>query len=288
MQIVATHPSDDHGPSAAVPWWSFTKTLIATACLRLVEMGQLKLDRPLAPMPYTLRQLLQHQSGLTDYGPLPAYQEAVARGDRPWSVDELLTKADAARLRYQPGAGWAYSNIGYLKLRQLIESTTGKSLAEALADLVFKPAGAMAIRVVEFPDDLRGIEMGTAQAYHPGWVYHGLVVGPLTQAAMVLHRLLAGQLIGKAMLAEMQQGYRLAQFKTPPWEEPSYGLGLMVPITTAGFRAFGHNGGGPSSNLALYGAQRLAGLVVVGIWSSDETAEAVEIAAIDLLARLIR
>ena len=49
-----------------VPWWSFTKTILAAASLRLVAQGRLELDKPVAGKPYTLRYLLQHRAGLGD------------------------------------------------------------------------------------------------------------------------------------------------------------------------------------------------------------------------------
>ena len=81
---------------AVVPWWSFTKTVIAAAALVLVQKKRLALDRPLADRRYSLRQLLQHRAGLTDYGELAAYHQAVAAGDEPWPA--------AARLRRRAGA----------------------------------------------------------------------------------------------------------------------------------------------------------------------------------------
>ena len=56
------------GEAIDVPWWSFTKTVLAAAALALVRDGRLALDEPLPGRPYTLRQLLQHRAGLTDYG----------------------------------------------------------------------------------------------------------------------------------------------------------------------------------------------------------------------------
>ena len=58
------------GDTADVPWWSFSKTVIATAALALVRDGCLTLDELLPDRPYTLRQLLQHRAGLTEYGRL--------------------------------------------------------------------------------------------------------------------------------------------------------------------------------------------------------------------------
>jgi len=67
-----------------VPWWSFTKTVIAATALALVRDGRLALDTPL-PTGYTLRQLLQHRAGLPDYGPLRDYHAAVARHEDAWA-----------------------------------------------------------------------------------------------------------------------------------------------------------------------------------------------------------
>jgi D-alanyl-D-alanine carboxypeptidase len=80
---------------AVVPWWSVGKTVLAAATLTLVRDGKLALDMPVAGKPFTLRQLLQHRAGLSNYGPLPEYKAAVARGDEPWPDEEMLARADA-------------------------------------------------------------------------------------------------------------------------------------------------------------------------------------------------
>jgi CubicO group peptidase (beta-lactamase class C family) len=87
------------------PWWSFTKTVLAAAALVLVRDGLVALDEPVEDRPYTLRHLLQHRSGLVNYGGFRAYHEAVKRGDDPWPVPELLDRLDAERLRYPVGEG---------------------------------------------------------------------------------------------------------------------------------------------------------------------------------------
>jgi CubicO group peptidase (beta-lactamase class C family) len=53
-----------------VPWWSFTKTVLAVAALRLVERGVLSLDEKIAGEPFTLAHLLRHEAGFPDYGGL--------------------------------------------------------------------------------------------------------------------------------------------------------------------------------------------------------------------------
>jgi CubicO group peptidase (beta-lactamase class C family) len=88
-----------HGQDVMVPWWSFTKTVIAAAALFQVQNKALSLDEPVHAGPFTLRQLLRHQAGLSDYGDLPIYRAAVERGDSPWSEETMLERVEAQRLR---------------------------------------------------------------------------------------------------------------------------------------------------------------------------------------------
>jgi CubicO group peptidase (beta-lactamase class C family) len=128
---------DAIGVTASVPWWSFTKTAFAIAMPRLSEQGKVGLDEAVAGKPYTPAQLLRHEAGLPDYGSLASYHADVEAGQAPWSVDDLLSAVEAHRLRYEPGQGWAYSNIGYREVAQLIEKASDRPLADALAELVF-------------------------------------------------------------------------------------------------------------------------------------------------------
>ncbi len=214
------------GVDEPVPWWSFTKTVIAAAALALVRDARLQLDRPLPNRPFTLRQLLAHRAGVTNYGGLAAYGEAVERGDEPWPISVLLERAHAARLRYPPGQGWAYSNIGYLFVRELIEETCRETLATALARLVLHPLGIRRARLALLPADLADVAMGDACAYHPGWVYHGLLVGRLPDAALLLDRLMTGALLPPDLLDQMRDWHRVGgRIDGRPWSEHGYGLG---------------------------------------------------------------
>jgi CubicO group peptidase (beta-lactamase class C family) len=271
------------GEAGLVPWWSFTKTVLATTALRLVETGALALDEPVGGERYTLRHLLRHEAGLPDYGGLQKYQNAVAGGQEPWIVEELLRLAGGARLIFEPGDGWAYSNIGYLKVGQIVASVAGEPLDAAVRRLVLIPAGAASARFAFTREDLRDVKMGDAAGYHPGWVYHGLLVGQLLDAARVLHRLLVGDLLGGAMLAEMRDARVLPQWRSPIWLEPAYGLGLMTPAVPGGRRVLGHSGEGPGSTIAVYGVEGIHGPSVAGAWSSRDAPVSVEAAALELL-----
>lgn len=85
-------PSDT--PDAVVPWWSFTKTVLAATALSLVRDGLTTLDTPVAGWPFTLRQLLRHEAGLADYGELAAYHTAVAQGESAWPVADMLQRLE--------------------------------------------------------------------------------------------------------------------------------------------------------------------------------------------------
>jgi CubicO group peptidase (beta-lactamase class C family) len=242
-----------HGIVQPVPWWSFTKTILAAAALALVRDGRLALDDAVRGRPFTLPQLLQHRAGVANYGSLAAYHDAVARGDAPWPVAELLARTDAGRLRYKPGQGWDYSNIGYLFVRELIEETAGAELSTAIATLVLRPLGIAEARIVRTPADLAGVAMGSAGSYHPGGVYHGLAAGPLRDAALLLDRLMTGALLPPDLLEAMCDAHPAGRpLPGRPWKTAGYGLGLMIPSTTGGRSVIGHTGGGPGSVIAVY------------------------------------
>jgi CubicO group peptidase (beta-lactamase class C family) len=241
------------GGDVPVPWWSFGKTVIAATALVLVQDGILRLDLPVDPRGFTLRQLLQHRAGLANYGGLPAYHEAVARQEEPWPFPVLLERTGADRLVFSPGEGWAYSNIGYALVRRIIETAVGQGLGEAAAHLVLRPLGIERARLATRPEDLCGVDLGAESAYHPGWVYHGLFVGPIEQAALLLDRLMSGTLLTEPTLAEMRRRHVLeGPIPDRPWVEPGYGLGAMTGRTSRGTQAIGHTGGGPGSVCAVY------------------------------------
>jgi CubicO group peptidase (beta-lactamase class C family) len=245
-----------------------------------VEDGRLALDAPVAGERYSLRQLLRHEAGLPDYGSLPRYHEDVAAGRPPWPVERLLAEADARRLRYEPGADWAYSNIGYLMVARTIEQACGRTLAEALDRLVFAPAGLTTARLATTPADLAEVRMGAAAGYHPGWVYHGLVTGSVADAARLLRMLTSGALLRPATLAAMLDARPLPRHRSALHPDPGYGLGLMLHATAPLQHPPGHSGAGPGSRIAVYARGQKA----AAVWADTESALDPETEAFRLLS----
>ena len=270
-------------PAVVCPWWSCGKIAIAAAALGLVEAGAVGLDEPLSPAPYSLRQLLGHTAGLTDYGRQVAYHAAVAAGEEPWSVETLLARADADRLIFPPGRGWSYSNIGYLHVRGLIERITGQTLGAVLAERHFRPLGLHRTRLATLREDLAGVALAPAD-YHPGWVYHGLLVGPADEATAWLAALFDGRLLGAAALAAMTTPRLLGDIPGRIARKPAYGLGLMIEGDRLARPVFGHTGAGPGSLSALYRIGAGASAVTVGAFAPwpDADQGRLEMSVLDL------
>lgn len=175
------------GADVPLPLRSFTKTLIAGLCFDAAARGELSLDAPRPGRAWTLRDLLGHRTGLGDYGDLPAYRAVVARGDAPWSTDRFLTEVPPDAPLFAPGAGWRYSNIGYLLARRALENATGRGLAELLRD---RFPGCRSLRLATTPDDFAGLPF-PANGYHPAWVAHGCALATPGDAVRLLSGILA-------------------------------------------------------------------------------------------------
>jgi D-alanyl-D-alanine carboxypeptidase len=272
--------------SEVLPWWSITKSVLSAAVLKLVELGAVRLNDRFEDWPFTIRHLLQHTSGLTTYGG-PAYHQAVAAAEPVWTIDALLARCNAKRLLFEPGERWAYSNIGYLFIRQLIERATASDIDSALKQLIFAPLQMKNTRIALTPSELIHTHWGNNSNYDPLWVYHGLLIGPPTDAVMFLARLWAGDIVSPSTLLEMQEA-RILGGALPgrPWSTAGYGLGLMIGAMEGVGRVVGHSGVGPDSVSALYVFVDLPGRPVVAAFAqgADEGVAEHEVVRLALAA----
>ncbi|KAB0266924.1 serine hydrolase domain-containing protein [Microvirga brassicacearum] len=283
---------EERASTAIVPWWSFTKALIAAGVLRLAEQGRVDLDRPIRGQSYTLRAILQHRSGIGDYSGLAEYHEAVAKGDDPWSDEALFERVSPEAFLFRPMSGWAYSNVGYLLLRRMIERTCGTGLPQALHELVLEPLDLRHSRVAETREDMRATIFDTGRPYHPGWAFHGIVIGPVAEAALALHRLMQGDLLTPASRAAMLNAHAIGgALPGRPWLTTGYGLGLMSgTMQRVGMarplHVIGHSAGGPASTGAVYCASQDGYRRTVAVFGPGSNEGAAEDQALRLLARM--
>ncbi len=228
-----------HADQGTFPLYSITKTYIAVS---IVAMG-IDIERPIADWidaswvergrDIKVRHLLNHTSGLRDYGALDEYAKAVTGGGPAWSDSEFADRTIRLPLLFEPGNGWAYSNPGYWLLGQIAQRESGLSFSELLNRHVIDPLDLTdtSIATGQFADDLPD--------YPAEWVWHGLLIGSPVDTVKFMSSALIDPL--RAMPVPVP-------FQHPQWNAPHYGLGLM---TEPGQR-FGHNGGGPGYSAACY------------------------------------
>lgn len=133
---------------------SVGKQFTAAAVMLLVEHSKINLDEKigkyLGDVPeswsgITVRHLLTHTSGLTDYPEDFDFR-------RDYTEAELLKIAMKTPLAFAPGERWEYSNLGYMTLGVLIGKVTGKFYGEFLRDRIFTPAGMTSARIITEAD----------------------------------------------------------------------------------------------------------------------------------------
>lgn len=248
-----------------VPWWSFGKTVLASAILKLVEENKLDLKGKYFSNEASLFQVLRHEAGYGEYAYGNPYQRAVDENQEPWSFNEMLKFTDNNQLIFKPATNWRYSNIGYYHLKVLIEETTELSISKALNKLLFYPIGIHDVRVAENKDDLLECDY-IREGYHPKWLYHGLIIGSLKSACQFLDKLAQGKVLSFKMLEIMQMTYRLhLDMHNRPWKNPGYGLGLMIDDSSDENYSYGHTGMGPDSVISIFHFPRTSPPVTIGV-----------------------
>src|SRR3954469_12313847 len=117
---------------------SVTKTFVATVVLQLAGEGTLTLDDTverwlpgLVPggADISIRQLLNHTSGLGDYADDAFAKRVLDAPGRVWAPSELIAVGTSHPPPFGPGAGLAYSSTGYIVLGLIVEKATGKQLS---------------------------------------------------------------------------------------------------------------------------------------------------------------
>jgi D-alanyl-D-alanine carboxypeptidase len=274
--------------------YSVTKIVLAALVCRLAEGGSFDLEAPLgrwfpeipeAPR-IRLRQVLGHRAGLPDYGPMPEYHAAVAaHPESPWTRETFLGRTVRRGLDRPPGREFAYSNPGYMLLRELVEREAGEPWADAVQRLVAGPLGLRSWSVPGRIEDLADLAPARSRAldpdggsadvrdrYHPGWVSHGTLAGNASDTARFLDALAGGEVVSAASLAAMTELLPVPRAQVPregvQWVTPSYGLGLMGDPDSPLGPVWGHNGGGPGYTASAFHAAA-SGVSVCALCASE-------------------
>jgi D-alanyl-D-alanine carboxypeptidase len=221
---------------------SVTKTAVAALVLLLAEDGLLGLDEQAdrwsaAPQGITIRQLLQHTSGLPDYAANPVFRERfLADPTAAWEAVELLELAGTTT--GDPGS-FAYSNTNYILLGLVVEAAGGAQLDAQLAERIFEP-----------------LELGETELGSGGGAAAGGLVAPAVDVARLLRGVLAGELLSPASREQL-----LTTVPGDGEEFARYGLGIAEMNSFLGLvpspcgTAWGHLGLLPGCTCAALSTQ---------------------------------
>ena len=233
-------------PRTSYLWFSMTKIVTATAVVRLAEGGKLDLDVPAdeyfrgfkevsQPTPVTVRQLLNHSSGLANPLPIRWVRSAGTPAlDRRVFVGRLLAKH--RKLKSIPGKRASYSNLGYLVLGEVVSEVAGTSYEEYVLEEILSPLG-MVRTGFSYPEPAGD---GAATGYQPLW-------RPLTP---LLRATLPRGVVGA------RQG-RYVSFDPFYVKGPAYG-GLVGGVEEASRFVVLHLNGGQANGTRILSAQSVA------------------------------
>ncbi|WP_256103302.1 serine hydrolase [Streptomyces sp. ODS05-4] len=258
---------------------SITKTFVAAVVLQLEAEGKLDLDDTVERrLPgvvrgnghdgrkITLRQLLNHTSGVYGYTEDPDFQRKVFGPDflrhryDTYTPRQLVSIAMGHAPAFAPGTSWAYSNTNYILLGMVVEKTTGRPYAQEIERRILKP---LKLRATTFPGTAAALPRPSGRAYSmitgDGAVHDVTELNPsiagaagevVTNTADLQHflrTLLRGGLLPRAQMKELTTTVPM----TGAPEGYRYGLGVVSQKLSCGKEVWGHSGGihGSSSDM---------------------------------------
>jgi CubicO group peptidase (beta-lactamase class C family) len=274
---------------------SVGKQFTATAVLMLVEEGKIRLDDsitkylPDAPdswKPVTVRHLLSHTGGFTDYPDHFDFR-------KDYSEADLFKIVFGIPLAFAPGSSWSYSNLGYLTLGILIYRVTGKFYGDVLEERIFRPLGMETTRIMSeadiVPNRAAGYRLVRGELKNQEWVsptlnttadgslYFSILDLAKWDAALYTERLLQ-----RSSLEQMWTPVRLNDGRP---NSGHYGFGWEI-TESRGHRLIDHEGAwqGFKTQISRYIDDKLTVVVLCNLAEADPGHIAEGVAALYLPA----
>ena len=245
---------------------SNTKTFVAVVVMQLVQEGKVGLDEPIETyLPglikgegvdgskITVRQLLQHTSGLPEYTDItPGRSDIFQIKDHYAQPRDLLDTALSKPAQFEPGTQWKYTNTNYIVLGMLIERVSQRPVGEQIDQRIVKKLG---LSHTYFPTQGEEKIRGThPRGYHlnadgkleditemdPAWGWAaGAMVSTPSELNTFFQAVFDGRLLTQASIDEMKKGVDVDSSELPG---EVYGLGLFGRSLSCGGTAWGHGG----------------------------------------------
>ena len=242
---------------------SNTKTFVAVVVMQMVQEGKVGLDEPIETyLPglikgegidgsrITVRQLLQHTSGLPDFDEtLVGTTDVFQYRHHYVTPRDVLDSALSKPAQFEPGAQWKYTNTNYVVLGMLVERVSQRPVGEQIDQRIVKKLG---LSHTYFPapgeEKIRGTH---PQGYHLsaegkleditemdpalGWAAGAMVSTP-SELNTFFQAVFDGRLLTQSSIDEMKKGVDTDKAGVV------YGLGLIGRSLSCGGTAWGHGG----------------------------------------------
>ncbi|MHB8163171.1 MAG: serine hydrolase domain-containing protein [Methanoregula sp.] len=244
---------------------SVSKTFTSVAVQKLAEEKKLSLDDPIErwlpadlveKIPngkvITVRQLLDHTSGIADYHEISVILQEYQDPDVPVTYQTAMWQGINESPLYPPGTNYTYSNVNYILLTLIIDNASGVPYEDYVTRNIFVPVG-MNDTFIHETNHIPGPHMTATQRGENGtyvdvsnlYVQFDRGAGDIVSTTADLNRfhraLREGKLISKSSLAAMEK-------PSPQSREQGYGLGYMTGFNEASNLTLqGHGGGYPGS-----------------------------------------
>jgi D-alanyl-D-alanine carboxypeptidase len=244
---------------------SVSKTFTSVAVLKLAEEKKLALEDPIdcwlepglvARIPnghaITIRQLLDHTSGIADYDESSINLQEYQDPEVPVSYQQSMEQGLRSSPLYPPGTNYTYSNVNYILLTLIVDKAAGVPYEDYATRKILVPAG-LNDTFFQHTNRIPGPHMravmpggnGTYMDFTDLYILFDRGAGDIVSTTADLNRfhraLREGKLISRASLAEMEKA-------TPQSGHAGYGLGYATEqIGPTNITAQGHTGGYPGS-----------------------------------------
>ena len=256
---------------------SISKTFTAVVIMQLVQEGKITLDEPIETyLPgllkgegidgnkITVRQLLQHTSGLPEYTDQIGLEDPFANRDKYYSARDTLDLALSKPAIFEPGSQFKYTNTNYIVLSLLAEKVTHRPLAEQITQRIIEPLG-LTHTYLPGPgeENIRGTHPHAYTRNNQGQLEDitrqdpsaaggaGAMISTPSELTKFLQAAFNGTLLNQDSITEMKKTIEAGDLIGVPGS--GYGLGIFSLPLSCG-TAWGHSGGIPG-----YGSYNMVG-----------------------------
>lgn len=245
---------------------SLTKQYTAALIMTLVNAQKVDLDKAAStydgalPNDISVRQLLNHTSGLADYLSFPGFSQWAKNGVQTVTV---INAIGSAPRHFSPGTRFEYSNSNYYLLGRIIEQVSGQSYKAYLRGTILQPLGLNDTNYGPTSTGYRFFGAPIASWDASATYSAGALSATATDVATWDDALFGGSLINRTLLGIMQTPTRVPTLQNPSILS-NYGMGInTVPV--AGGRLMYHSGAiaGFSSMNYFFPSGRVAIVVLV-------------------------